>query len=92
MKGVTKIVLLMVGITLLGTCAAVAFGQARGENIRCFVGNIVASDSAANTITITPSSIHRPIRHDSVFVVPPHPLLLVCTDFTEPEAPRGPRG
>jgi hypothetical protein len=91
MQMLARVVGWVVIITLIGTCAGMAFFSTRDANssqgaggalqVSCFVGTIVARDTATEQPKFIIQALEPPeVHHDSV-VVPEAPHALVCSRF-----------
>ena len=74
---------LFAGISAAGT-AVMLLGTPPTPQVKCFAG--VVAETTDTSITIVPK--RRPeMVNDTVFVVPLHPWVLVCTDFQSVKPP-----
>jgi len=70
-------------LALAGT-GVMLVGLPPAADVKCFAGVVAATTDTS--VTIVPK--RRPeMVNDSVFVVPPHPWVLVCTDFQSVKPP-----
>lgn len=79
--------LALLAVLGLAGASVMLVGRPPAAKVACFAGVVTGQDSTS--ITVRP--LRRPeMVNDSVFVVPLHPLVLVCTDFQSVDKPTVP--